>query len=178
MRETSRRIQAHNRQGSSAYAGWLADLRAGIVRLGEPRAIRSAGRFVATLPAHARSGAIRAAAIRAINYDVPQGNVSLGHSFYRLSHKEGGDSIAEQVETLPLLHLDAAAILLDGLIGRCSRSTIPVNFFELATTLSMWGHDGGTGTRDRRNRIIFDFYSVDPEQPILTIPIDQELEKQ
>lgn len=162
MDVTSARLAANRVPGSNAYSGWLADLRHGITRSGESHAVRSAGPYLGGLNTPLqRSGAIRAAAIRAANKDVKSAKaLTLGGSFARLSRASGGSSIERQIASLPLLDLEAASAALDGLVGRCAKYDVPVNFRALASTLISWGTGATMRAQDVRNQIVLDFHSV------------------
>lgn len=163
MQVTLARVAENQRPGSNAHSAWLSDLRAGIVPVGDLRAVRSAGRYVAGLrQGTRRTGAIRAAAIRAINTDTRHSSeLRLGASLFHLHRAEGGSSVSEHVEVLPMLTQDAAALVLDGLAGRCARAGIAVNFIQLSRTLIAWGETSTSIAREQRNRIVFDFFGSD-----------------
>lgn len=165
MRTTNTRVALNAKPGSNAYSGWLAAIRAGITPSGELTATSRAGAFVAGLNPTQRSGVLRAAAIRAINKDVSHRPArNLGRSFAVLAAKEGSSSsIADQVAALPLMNRDAAALVLDGLIGRCARQGVAVDFEDLAATLAFWGTGVGSRSTDTRNRIVLDFYLGKPQ---------------
>ncbi len=159
MSVTNQRVAAHNTHGSNAHAGWLADLRAGITPAGELRAIARAAPYITGLGARSHSAAIRAAAIRAINRDVSNSrNLRLGRSLARLDLMEGGSSVSGQVDVLPLMPMDGAALIFDGLIGRCAKHGIAINFEGLAKTLIHWGSGDGARSVDRRTQVVLDFY--------------------
>lgn len=162
MLETSARVARNQIPGSNLESGWLADLRYGISLNGELRAIRSAGPFLRGLSsARQRSGAMRAAAIRAVHKDAkPSTQTSLGASFSRLESLSGGGSIERQIGTLPLLDLETAAATFDGLVGRCAKAGVPVNFMSLASTLVAWGTGATTRSQEVRNRVVLDFHSA------------------
>lgn len=162
MVETNTRVALNRIPGTNLHSGWLADLRYGISRNGEMRAVRSAGPFLGGLSsARQRSGAMRAAAIRAIHKDAkPSSLTSLGASFARLESLSGGGSIERQIGTLPLLDLETAAATFDGLVGRCAKAGVPVNFMSLASTLVAWGTGATTRSQEVRNRIVLDFHSA------------------
>lgn len=162
MVETHRRVAVNRVPGVNTYSGWLADLRHGITLTGELRAVRSAGPFIDGLRRpDERSGAMRAAAIRVNHKDaVPSRQASLGASFARLAAVAGGSSIERQVGALPLLDLEAAAATLDGLVGRCPKAGIPVDFVDLARTLVAWGTGATIRSQSVRNQIVLDFYSL------------------
>lgn len=162
MREATTRVRANRVPGLTIHSGWLADLRYGISLNGESRAIRSAGPFLGGLRTDKeRSGAIRAAAIRAVHKDATSSDrLSLGASFARLAAASGGSSIERQVGTLPLLDLETAAATFDSLVGRCAKAGIPINFPSLASTLVHWGSGATTRSQQVRNRIVLDFHSA------------------
>lgn len=162
MEVTIERLAANRAPGSNLYSGWLADLRHGITRSGESFAIKSAGPYLNGLSSRLqRSGAIRAAAIRAVNKDVTNGkNIALGASFARLARAAGGSTTERQIASLPLLDLEAASSVLDGLVGRCSKHSIPVDFRALSRTLINWGSGSTIRAREVRNQIVLDFYSA------------------
>lgn len=160
MAVTNQRLNANLLPGSNAHSGWLASIRCGITPHGELQALPAAGRYIAALSQDGRRGAIRAAAIRAINKSVNHANTQpLGRSLARLAAKDGGDSINQQVAALPLLNLEAATLVLDGLIGRCGPEGIAVDFFGLARVLTLWGDGAGSKSRNVRNRIVLDFFA-------------------
>lgn len=167
MRAANACVTANAQPGASHHAGWLAAIRTGITAQGEARALAVAGPYVGALAPNPRSGALRAAAIRAINKDVLQARTpetgrrpSLGASLWRLARADGGTSVQDQLGALPLMNTDSAALVLDGLIGRCARAQVPVDFYDLATTLTWWGHGGGARATRRRTRLILDFYAT------------------
>lgn len=165
MAVTNKRVEENAIPGSNRHSGWLAGIRSGITPSGEVQAIAHAGPYVAELGPRRRQGVIRAAAIRAINKDVRHDGTpgkTLGRSLYRLHAKEGGDSIEHQVAALPLMNLDAAALVLDGLIGRCAKHGITVNFTDLARVLASWGTGSGSSSQNHRNKIVLDFYTSSP----------------
>lgn len=165
MAVTNARVAENAIPGSNRHAGWLAGIRTGITPSGELQAMAHAGPYIADLNPRLRQGVIRAAAIRAINKDVRHDAApgkTLGRSLYRLHAAEGGDSIEHQVAALPLMSLDAAALVLDGLIGRCAKNGIGVNFFDLAGVLSNWGTGSGSKSQNYRTKIVLDFYSGTP----------------
>ncbi|MFV0550842.1 MAG: type I-E CRISPR-associated protein Cse2/CasB [Anaerorhabdus sp.] len=162
MAVTNARVAENAIPGSNRHSGWLAGIRRGITPSGEVHALVSAGPYVASMPERWRQGAIRAAAIRAINKDVRHDATpgkTVGRSLYRLHLQEGGDSIESQIAALPLMNLDAAALILDGLIGRCAKHGIAVNFTDLARTLSKWGGGFENHSRQYRSQIVIDFYT-------------------
>lgn len=164
MLEASRRIVANRLPGSNAFSGWLASLRHGITKQGESQAVVSAGPFLAGLRSdRERSGAMRAAAIRAAHKDCRGAqSLSLGASFARLAQTSGGTSIERQVATLPLLDLEAAAAVFDSLVGRCAKAGVAVNFTSLARTCVAWGAGATRRSQDVRNQIVLDFHSSTP----------------
>lgn len=169
MSHTNRCVVANLRPGSSQFSGWLAAIRAGITPAGEVRALSAAGQHVSMLRPRQRTGALRAAAIRAINKDVAQTSTAtsgrrlrLGGSLALLVQKDGGNAVEEQLAALPLMNVDAAALVLDGLIGRCARHQIPVDFFDLADVLTHWGSGGGSRATQQRTRVVLDFYGCAP----------------
>ncbi|MFC6154798.1 type I-E CRISPR-associated protein Cse2/CasB [Nocardioides yefusunii] len=159
MQETLRRLAANRVPGSNLYSGWLADLRHGITRTGESRAVVPAGPYLGGLSPRERSGALRAAAIRASNKDVRNAKGrALGVSFASLSRAVGGSSVERQVATLPLLDLESAAAALDGLVDRCSSAGVAVDFAALARTLVHWGTGATPRSQEIRNQIVLDFH--------------------
>lgn len=159
MQETLKRVAANRVPGTNIYSGWLAELRHGITRTGEIRAVASAGPHLAGLTGPQRSGAFRAAAIRACNKDVRNTSTqTLGTSFAKLARVAGGSSIERQVATLPLLDLEAATAVLDGLVGRCGNAGIGIDFTALARTLVHWGSGATARSREMRNQIVLDFH--------------------
>lgn len=159
MSATIGRVQANAQPGVNTHSGWLAAIRAGITPVGETTAIAQAAPYLSGLHPRAHPAALRAAAIRAINRDVPHSTAgTLGKSLARLAAVEGGSSIGEQVAVLPLMNVDAAALVLDGLIGRCARPRIPVNFYDLARTLIYWGDGASSKSSRGRNKIVLDFH--------------------
>lgn len=161
MEATNRNVAANRQPGSNAFSGWLAAVRCGITAAGETQAMSQAAPWLIEVPKSRHSASLRAAAIRAINKDVAQSKKrTLGASLGLLAKANGGTSIAEQVGALPLMNVDAAALVLDGLIGRCARHQIEVDFLDLADVLIHWGSGAGAGGRstDRRNRLVLDFY--------------------
>ncbi len=173
MGETNRRVRANLRPGSREQAGWLAAIRLGITPTGEAPAMSRAAPYVADLDSRARSAALRGAAIRAINMEVAQvvrtegrGRPALGHTLSRLADKDGGHRVEEQLSALPLMTVDAAALVLDDLIGRCARHRLSVDFYDLARTLIFWDHGVGGRATERRNRIVMDFYRGAPTASI------------
>lgn len=165
MAVTNARVAENAIPGSNRHSGWLAGIRSGITPSGEVQALTHAGPYVAELSSRRRRGVIRAAAIRAINKDVRHDATpgkTLGRSLYRLHAQEGGDSIERQVAALALMNLDAAALVLDGLIGRCAKHGITVNFTDLVRVLANWGTGSGSSSQDRRNKIVLDFYTSTP----------------
>lgn len=166
MAVTNRRVLENAVPGSNRHSGWLAGIRSGITPSGELQALAHAGAYVCELSPRRRRGAIRAAAIRAINKDVRHEATpgkTVGRSLYRLHAQEGGDSIERQVAALPLMNLDAAALVLDGLIGRCAKHGIAINFTDLVRVLSNWGTGSGSSSQDYRNKIVLDFYTGNPD---------------
>lgn len=162
---TNARVAENLKPGSNAYSGWLADIRCGIAPSIEGRALAVAAPFLAGLAGDRRTGAVRAAAIRAKNKRVrelsqdSQHGRSLGRSLRHLSMKDV--SVEAQVKTLPLLDLNAAALAIDSLVGRCAGHGVSIDFYDLSRTLAFWGHGATTRSRDTRNRIVLDFYYVD-----------------
>lgn len=161
MAVTNSRRDANQQPGSNAHSGWLAQIRAGIIPSGEPQALPAAGKYIADLKnAQQRTGALRAAAIRAINKEVRHtDDMRLGLSFKRLHTGTNAASIEEQINVLPSLNRDSAVLVLDGLIGRCAKSGIPVNFYDLSRTLIYWGDSARPSSHNRRTAIVFDYHA-------------------
>lgn len=162
MLVTNARVELNRTPGSNSYSGWLADLRHGITRTGEVHSIRSAGPYLAGLRSErARSGAVRAAAIRAKHKDAATTTQTpIGVAFARLARKEGTSGVERQVGTLPLLDLEAASAALDNLVGRCAREGIAVNFVGLARALVHWGTGATIQAQSVRNKIVLDFHAA------------------
>lgn len=173
----SHRGRDSDRPPSGQNAGWLAAIRAGITVTGEAFAGPAAGPYLppALRMGPARSGAIRAAAIRAISTDTreatpPEGSrftPRLGSNFAQLHRAEHNtlpgerpNQISQQVHALPLLDMESAATVLLGLIRRCGNKGVPVNFQNLADTLTDWGNGIDDRSRKVRERIVNDYYGV------------------
>lgn len=169
---------------SNVWSGFLAAVRAGIIPAGDMQAHRVTAPFTTGLSAEKARAARRAAAIRAIHKDVLSVRATDGEQraarkplgwsladLYRHSHNgksPGGDEsrtdqIVQQVNALPLLGLDEAALVLLGLIGRCSSAGIPVDFRSLAWTLAQWGDGISPRSEEARMRLVSDFYGYRPE---------------
>src|SRR5687768_13023565 len=71
MRATINRAEANSRPGVNTHSGWLAAIRTGITQAGEATAIAQAAPYLVDLHPRSHPAALRAAAIRAINKDVP-----------------------------------------------------------------------------------------------------------
>jgi len=162
MAVVNKRVAANAVPGSNAYSGWLAAIRSAITPTGEAMAIAQAAPWLRGMGDRRRSAELRAAAIRAINKDVRQAAsgtyLPLGRSFARLDRIEGGGSIAQQVAVLPLLNVDGAALVLNGLIGRCGEHGVPVNFFNLADVLVRWGKQSSAAAARGLTQIVLDFH--------------------
>lgn len=115
-----------------------------------------------------RRGAAICAASPGVRQPGPGKRVPLGASLRMLYDKgnpgrppQPGNAIVAQVNSLPMLDLDNAAITLALLVNRCSIHGIPVDFHGLGRVLSRWGRGTRSRSRAVRNQIINDFYMYD-----------------
>lgn len=120
-------------------------------------------------------GLVRALGIMATYPRVPmaRGSRSLGRTLARVHHGiesawpgqvEGANSdvrrtsMSTQVDSLPMLPLEAASQVLMGLVSRAQEVGAQVDFHDLAYVLTYWGDGISTQSRNIRNTVVRDFY--------------------
>lgn len=180
MAVTTARVEENRRNSGRPHAGWLAAVRTGLVAVGEVPALSATGAYTAALSSDSqKAGARRAAAIRATHKDCRPHRGQRGDSEPSSPRKGLGRSLAElhraenrgqhpddrtvnqivgQVNALPLLDRDNAALVLHQLLGRCTGAGVPVDFFDLARSLIHWGNGVSPHSQAVRRRIVSDFY--------------------
>ncbi len=174
MNVTVARVRANANDVSRPHAGWLAAVRTGLVAASEPLSLPATAPFTTRLRGEAqRIGARRAAAIRAVNKQVLDFEPSpverwrpLGRAFSLLYQREHGsypsdssnEAMAGQINALPLLDLESAAVVLNQIITRCGGSGVAVDFRDLAQSLVFWGNGISPTSRRVRSRVVSVFY--------------------
>lgn len=159
------------------------ELRGGIDVIGEHFAVPHLAPLMsecATL--QQRDAIVRAAALTAINDHCAQKDsrpikdqdivvpYRLGHALRALTRQRTGknptattanrDSVARRLALLPEMDFDSAVETVAVLVSFANSERIPVNFFDLASTLYFWG-DGLTDHSVRtRNRVLSDYYGA------------------
>lgn len=130
--------------------------------------------YLTHLDALEARGARRAAAICAKHPHVAHADFPLGKlgSSLRLLHRDATGSwpglsvsrnqIEAQVCSLPMLDVDSAATVLDGLVRRCGEAQIGVNFYALARTLIGWGNGITPASQAARATVVVDFHTPLP----------------
>ncbi|MCH8611571.1 type I-E CRISPR-associated protein Cse2/CasB [Arsenicicoccus dermatophilus] len=156
-----------DRRHDRSYAGWTASVRRAITPATEVAAYGATERFVpATLRPTQAAGLRRAAAICAGATGAPQDDspyATVGRALARLHRAIGGNHVEQRVQTLPLLDTENAAISLGHLVDLCSQHHVPVNFHDLARTLTSWGDGLSQRSQDIRRAVVHDFYTTRPD---------------
>lgn len=159
-----------NRRDNRAFAGQMAAIRSGMTPATELSALGHTEAYFAGLPKAAATGARRAAAITATARDTRQSPpdiyLPVGESLRRLHAAEnpGKDpvmhvsAITQQVNSLPLLDVESAATVLSLLVQRCGPARVPMNFYDLLTTLMWWGNGIDSRSKNTRANVVARFY--------------------
>lgn len=132
--------------------------------------------YLTELNKEQRVGARRAAAILAKhkslkdvaeNTDKPEKYRRVGGAFRNLMYvtarktpeADDTNAIVRQVSMLPLMDVEAAAIVFDTLVGRCAGSGVPVDHKSLLKTLTYWGDGVSESSHRNRAHLLTDFYT-------------------
>jgi len=181
IRITNTRVAANLKPGN-AHAGWLATIRSGITRAGEPGAISAAGPYLGGVPERYHRPLIRAAALRAIHKEVPHTSrrqprpsnvqpapneehvgqqLTVGGSFAPLRQADS-DSTNQLIAALPMVGMESAVEIFNSLISRCAsnKRTVPVNFVALSNALARWGYGTSARSQNVRTKIVLDYYAT------------------
>lgn len=174
MTVTCNRLRANREDPSRPHAGWLAAVRAGLVSATDTQALPATVAYIQHLQGEQqRVGARRAAAIRAVQKPTKDFEPTetekwraLGKSFSLLYRAEYGryprddshEAMAAQINALPLMDVESAAVVLNQLIGRCAGHGISVDFRDLSATLVFWGNGISPASRRTRDRVVLVFY--------------------
>lgn len=160
------------RREDRAFAGQMAAIRSGLTPATELYAFGYTEPYLVGLPPAAALGARRAAAITATARGTRQAQTEpyprIGESLRGLyaAENHGRDpvthvsTITQQVNSLPLLDVEAAATVLSLLVQRCGPARVPVDFYDLLTTLQRWGNGIDTLSRDTRAKVVSRFYDA------------------
>ena len=155
----------------SNLAGHTSALRAAISPASETFAFAYTEKYLSRLKPVQRAAARRAAAICASSKGAKQPDKQadgkptfkpIGRSIGDLKNRSGGagDSIASQINSLPLLDMESAATVLGLLIQRCAAKGITVDYFDLARTLINWGNGINEKSRNTRGNVVAAFHQV------------------
>jgi len=157
-------------RNDNGRAGIAAGIRCGIVPATEAASFPYVQSHLAGCRPGVAAGYRRAAAICVSARSAPQKGTGIwlpvGASIRMLFNKENpgrspesGDSVARQVGILPMVPMEAASETFSLLISRCSQRLIPVDFYGLARTLSLWGNGISSQSREVRTEVLTSFYS-------------------
>lgn len=105
-------------------------------------------------------GTVHACAIAAGNPRARDTTAPLGTAFRSIN----SPSIGSQLATLTGSGQAVATRLIASLIRRGADAGSPVNFRALGLLLAFWETGSLTARRERRNRLVFDFYSTPTTQ--------------
>lgn len=100
---------------------------------------------------------------------------TIGGAIRALHHKSHGywpgdldngtpkqNAIIAEVNALPLLPMEQAAQTLALFVGRCGTAGVPVNFYDLAHTLTRWGNGISPVSVAVRRKVVSQFYTPTP----------------
>lgn len=120
-------------------------------------------------------GARRAAGLAAANSSVRHTpNVSFGTAARLLHRKAHGgwpgdiessgalkaNALTSQVNSLLLVDVEQAVVVVDAVVARFGAAGVPVDFHDIAHTLTHWGSGLDHRSEQVRNRVIADFYGA------------------
>lgn len=157
------------KRDNPVFAGQTSAFRTGISPASEIFAFGHTEKYLAYLKREKRPAARRAAAICAFSKGANQPKLNkdgkypyrpIGHSLRDLKDKGGGggNAITMQVNSLPLLDMESAAVVFGLLVKRCAAEKITVNYFDLARTLINWGNGISPESRETRSDVVAAFY--------------------
>lgn len=123
------------------------------------------------------TGYMRAVALAAIHHNAPQVETdgtyhSLGRGLAAITKATTGqwpqaeeknrDSIAVKVALLPNCDLESAVRLFDSMLSQASsrKNQIPINFYDLARTLTYWGNGYNDASVRTRRAVLSDYFGA------------------
>lgn len=169
-------LRARAQGPSGTGRGALAAIAMGIHPMTEAGAFPYTESVLQGLNPNRRIGARRVAAMIATHRSTTHTDqwVTIGTTLRRFHDTDQGSwpgtvdtkgnikrtALSMQIDSLPLLDIESASQIISGLVGRCARRNVSVNFMLLASTLTDWGTGYDATSRERRNRVVLDFYGL------------------